>query len=113
MEVCIHERALAVRVLHDLVDYELGVAVDVQAGCSDVDGYAEATDERLIFGDVVGCRKMEADCVLKFASLRGDQDDPGPRAGSHDRPIEVEGPVLVRDFRGRSLNFHPLGDEVD
>ena len=42
----------------------------------------------------------------------GDQDNPGPRAGSHDRPVEVEGPVLVRDFWSRSLDFHPLGDEI-
>ena len=59
-----------------------------------------------------GCRKVKVDCVLELASFWGDQDDPGPRAGSHDRPVEVEGPVLVRDFWGRSLDFHPLGDEI-
>ena len=53
LAVCVHERALAVGVLHDLVDHELGVAVDVLAGCPDVDCYAEAADERLILGDVV------------------------------------------------------------
>ena len=70
--VCVHERALAVGVLHDLVDYQLGVVIDVQAGCTDVDGYAEAADECLIFCDIVGCRKVEADRVLELASLWGD-----------------------------------------
>ena len=84
LAVCIHERALAVRVLHDLVDYELGVTVDVQADCPYVDGYAEATDECLILCYGVGCRKVEADCVLELASFWGDQDDPGTCAGSHD-----------------------------
>ena len=78
LAVCVHEGALAVGVLHDLVDYELGVTVDVQASCSDVDGYVEAADECFIFCNVVGCRKMEANCVLELASFWGDQDDPGP-----------------------------------
>ena len=83
-----------------MVGYHLGVAIDVQAGCPDVDGYAEAADECLILCNVVGCRKMEANRVLEFASFWGDQDDSSPRAGSHDRPVEVEGPVFVGDFWG-------------
>ena len=112
MAVCVHEGALAVGVLHELADYELAVTVDVQAGCSNVDGYAEAADECFIFCNVVGCIKVEANCVLELASFWGDQDNPGPRARSHDRPVEVEGPVLVRDFWGRGLDFRPLGDEI-
>ena len=52
-----------------MVDYKLGVTIDVQAGCPNVDGYAEAADKRLIFGDVVGRGEMEADRVLELASL--------------------------------------------
>ena len=95
-----------------MVDYQLGVAIDVKAGCPDVDGYAEAANECLILCYVVGCREVEADCLLELASIWGDKDDPGPRTGSHERPVEVEGPVLMRDFWGRSLDFRPLGDEI-
>jgi len=98
LAICVHEWALAVGILHDLVDYQLGVAIDVQAGCPDVDGYTEASDECLILCNVVGYRKIETNCVLELVFLWGDQDDPGPRAGSHDRPVEVEDSVLVRDF---------------
>jgi hypothetical protein len=69
LAICIHERALAVGVLQDLDDFQLGVAIDVQAGCPDVDGYADAADDRLIFCNVVGCGKMEADRVLEPASF--------------------------------------------
>ena len=61
-----------------MVDYQLGVAIDVQAGCPDVDGYTEAADECLILCNVVGCRKMEANRILELASFWRDQDDPGP-----------------------------------
>ena len=101
--VRVHERALAVGALHDLVDYQLGVAIDVQAGCPDVDGYTETTDECLILYNVVGCREMEANYVLELASFWGDQDDLGPRAGSHDRPVEVEGPLGDKVSQGLRL----------
>ena len=52
-----------------MVNYQLGVAIDVQAGCPDVDGYAEVADERLIFCDIVGRGEMEAERVLELASL--------------------------------------------
>ena len=72
LAACVHERALAVGVLHDLVDYQLGVAIDVKASCPDVDGYAEAANECLILCYVVGCREVEADRVLELTSFCGD-----------------------------------------
>ena len=69
-----------------MVDYQLGIAIDVEAGCPNVDGYAEAADECLILCNVVGCREMEANHVLEFASFRGDQDDPAPAPGPMTDP---------------------------
>jgi hypothetical protein len=44
--------------------------------------------------------------------LGQDQQHAGPRAESHNRPVEVQGPVLVGDVRSRGLDFGPLGDEI-
>ena len=60
------------------------MSLEFLAVCSDVDGYAKAAEECLILCNIVGCRKVEAICLLKLASFWGDQDDPGPHAGSHD-----------------------------
>ena len=95
-----------------MVDYQLGIAIDVEAGCPNVDGYAEAANERLIFGDIVGRGEMEVDCLLELASLWGDQDHSGPHARSHDQPIEVKGLVFMCDLWCRGLDFCPLGVEV-
>jgi hypothetical protein len=54
LAIRVHEGTLAVRVLHDLVDYQLRDAVDVEGSCPNVDGYAKTADQRLIFGDVIG-----------------------------------------------------------
>ena len=69
-----------------MVDYKLGVTIDVQAGCPNVDGYAEAADKRLIFGDVVGRGEMEADCVLELACLWEIKTTPAPALGPMTDP---------------------------
>jgi hypothetical protein len=48
-----HEAALAVGLLHDLVHHHLGVALDVEPGCSKPNADAEAIDKALIFSDIV------------------------------------------------------------
>jgi hypothetical protein len=35
-----------------------------------------------------------------------------PPRGSHDRPVEVQGPLFVGDVRSRGLDLRPLGDKV-
>jgi len=46
------------------------------------------------------------------APIWGDQNHSSPRAGRHDRPVEVHRPVLVGDVWGGELDFRPFGDEV-
>jgi hypothetical protein len=53
LAVHVHEGALAVGLLHDLVHHQLGVAIGIEPGCSELNGDAEAKDKALIFGDVV------------------------------------------------------------
>ena len=55
---------------------------------------------------------MDADRVAKPVSLWGDKDNPGPPHQSHDRPIKVEGPILVGNVGSRVLYLCPLGDQV-
>ena len=41
-------------ILHDLDDDQLGVTLDVEASDTQLDGDAQAIDESLIFGHIVG-----------------------------------------------------------
>jgi hypothetical protein len=47
--VCVHEGPLAVGLLHELVHYQLRVAVDVELSGPELDSNAEAIDEALVF----------------------------------------------------------------
>ena len=53
MAVCCHEEAFARGLLHDLVDDQLRVAVDVQPRSVELDGDAQSVDEGLVFCSVV------------------------------------------------------------
>ena len=61
--VCSHLGIVVARLLHDLVSYQLGVALDIEASDAQLDGNAQAVDECLIFGHIVGGREMDADHV--------------------------------------------------
>jgi hypothetical protein len=77
-EACIHVEVLTVGLLHDLINHPLGVVVSVQLSRAELDGDVEAVDEALIFGNVVGGWKVEADRVAEPFHLRRDQHHPGP-----------------------------------
>ena len=49
-----HLGIVVARLLHDLVDDQLGVTLDVEASDAQLDGDAHAIDERLIFGHIIG-----------------------------------------------------------
>jgi hypothetical protein len=51
--VRVHEGALAVGLLHDLVHYQLRVALYVEPSDLELDSNTEAIDEALVFGDIV------------------------------------------------------------
>ena len=48
LAVCCHERALARRLLHDLVDDQLQVVMDIQPRSAELNGDAQTIDEGLI-----------------------------------------------------------------
>ena len=52
--VCNHLGVVAAQFLHDLVDDQLGVTPNVEASDTELDGDAQAVDECLIFGHIVG-----------------------------------------------------------
>ena len=54
---------MAAQLLHDLVDDQLGVALDIEASDTQLDGDAQVVDERLIFGHIIGGGEMDADQV--------------------------------------------------
>ena len=61
--ICSHLGIVVARLLHDLVDDQLGVAPDVEASNAQLYGDAQAIDERLIFSHIVGGREMDVDHV--------------------------------------------------
>jgi hypothetical protein len=54
LSICHHERVMAVRLSHDLVDDELRVTVDVKPLNPEFSGDAHAVDECLVFCHIVG-----------------------------------------------------------
>jgi len=58
-----HLGVMAAPLLHDLIDDQLGVTLDVKSSDAQLDGDTEPIDESLVFSDIVGCRKMEADHI--------------------------------------------------
>ena len=63
LAVCLHLWVVAARGLHYLVDDELGVASDVEASNSYLDGDLETVDEGLVFCDVVGGGEVNPDDI--------------------------------------------------
>ena len=53
LAICYDERALAGGLLHDLVDDQLRVVVDVQPRSAELDGDAQSVDESLEFCGIV------------------------------------------------------------
>ena len=51
--VCCHEGAFAGGLLHDLVNDQLRVTMDVESRSSEVDGDAQPIDEGLIFCGII------------------------------------------------------------
>ena len=54
---------MAAQLLHDLVDDQLGVAPDVEASDTKLNGDAQAIDDCLIFGHIIGGGEMDANHV--------------------------------------------------
>ncbi|XP_066392332.1 uncharacterized protein [Miscanthus floridulus] len=61
--ICSHLGVVVAQLLHDLVNDQLGVVLDVEASDTQLDGDAHAIDERLIFGHIVGRGEMDANHV--------------------------------------------------
>jgi hypothetical protein len=66
--VCFHLLVVAARVLHDLVNHELRVSLDVEALDACFDGDSEAAEEGLVFHHIVGRREVQAYCVSHVLS---------------------------------------------
>ena len=53
LAVCRHEGAFAGELLHDLVNDQLRVTIDIDSCSAELDGDAQPVDEGLIFRDIV------------------------------------------------------------
>ena len=81
--VCSHLGIVAARLLHDLVDDQLGVALNIEASDTQLDGNAQAVDERLIFGHIVGGGEMDVNHVPHAYPKGQNEDQPNVDAFLH------------------------------
>ena len=51
--VCLHLGVVAARLLHDLVDDQLRVALDIKSSDAQLNGDAQAINERLILSHII------------------------------------------------------------
>ena len=63
LAVCFHFWVVTVRGFHYLVDDELGVASNVEASDSQLDGDLQTIDKGLVLCDIVGCGKVNPDDI--------------------------------------------------
>src|SRR5437868_5326884 len=70
-------------------------------------------EESLIFGSIIGHRKVNLENVFESLAGRGDEHDACPHAFDHERAIEVHSSILELLCDGRRLDFCPLGDEIN
>jgi hypothetical protein len=63
-----HLGVTAVRVLHDLVDHEFGITMNIEVSDPEFDGGAQPINESLILSYIVGGSEMESDCIAHVNS---------------------------------------------
>jgi hypothetical protein len=63
-----HLGVAIVRVLHDLVDHELGITMNIEVSDPEFDGDAQPINESLILSYIVGGSEMESDCIAHVNS---------------------------------------------
>jgi hypothetical protein len=63
-----HLRVVAVRVLHDLIDHELGITTNIEVSDPEFDGDAQPVNESLVLSYIVGGSKMESNRVVHVNS---------------------------------------------
>jgi hypothetical protein len=63
-----HLRVVAVRVLHDLIDHELGITTNIEVSDPEFDGDAQPVNEILALCYIVGGGEMESDHVAHVNS---------------------------------------------
>jgi hypothetical protein len=81
--VGLHLVVVATRVLHDLVNHELRVSLNVKVFDACFDGNSEAAEEGLVLCHVVGHEKMQA-CLIC-----------SPRGEMKSRPVPA--PIFITD----------------
>lgn len=82
------------RLLHDLVNNELGVPSDHEPSGTYFGRNLDSVDERLVLGDVIGGVEVKADHVAELVSLGQCEDDTRVASGFEVGSIEVHGLVL-------------------
>ena len=89
---------MTIRVLHDLVDDELGITPHVETPHSKLDGDLQAIDESFVLGCIVGDGKVEPDYVTHMYSKGRDEEQTRAYPGLHQRPVKVHGPAFCLDL---------------
>lgn len=110
--VSAHLRVAWLHCFHVLVDDQLGVAPDQEPSRPHLARDLECIDEGLVFNDIVGGVKVEADGIAELMALRRCEDDVNATSYFEVGSIEVHGPVLWILYRGRLLHLSPFCDEV-
>ena len=103
---------MVARLLHDLVDDQLGVTPDIEASDTKLDGDVQVIDERLILGHIVGGEEMDANHVPHAYPKGQNEDQPYASTFLHLRPIEVHRLVLLVDDYWWHLDLGPLYNEI-
>ena len=109
---CCHLGIVATRLFHDLVDDQLGVALNIKPSDTQLDGNAQAIDERLIFGHIVGEGEMDVNHVPHAYPKGRNEDQPRASAFLHQRSIEVHCLVLFVDDCWQHLDLSSLYNEI-
>jgi hypothetical protein len=81
--VCLHLIVVTARILHDLVDHELGVPPNVEALDACLDGDSEAAEKGLVLHHVIRCREMQEHRVPHVLPEGRDEEQAHSRPSFH------------------------------
>jgi hypothetical protein len=96
--VCCHAGVMTIRLPHDLVDDELGVATDVKPLDPELDGDVEAVDKGLVPRHIVCGMEIQSNHIEESISLGGDRNNASPNPIESEGVIEVHAPVLLGNW---------------
>ena len=112
LAVRLHFWVVVVRGFHYLVDDELGVASNVEASNSKLDGDLQTVNKGLVLCNIVGCGKMYPDDVPYMNAQGQDEQQAGPNSRLHERPVKIHRLYLRLDLSRGKLGVCPFRDEI-